>query len=151
MILITVQDNFRELIADQLLKSAAEAVLFECSLPDSPSLLIRITDDEELKTLNLQYRGIDKTTDVLSFLADFEDPDLESRYLGDIVIAYPRAEEQAHKRGHFVEAELQLLVVHGTLHLLGYEHGEKTEKEDMWSIQSRILERLGLEIEVEDK
>ena len=151
MILITVQDNFRELIADQILRSAAEAVLLECGLPDSPSLLIRITDDDELKTLNLQYRGIDRITDVLSFQADFEDPDLESRYLGDVVIAYPRAEEQAQKRGHFVEAELQLLVVHGTLHLLGYDHGNRTEKEEMWSIQSRVLEKLGLEIEVEDK
>jgi len=151
VILITVQDNFRELIADQILKSAAEAVLLECNLPDSPSLLIRITDDEELKTLNLQYRGIDRITDVLSFQADFEDPDLESRYLGDVVIAYPRAEEQAQKRGHFVEAELQLLVVHGTLHLLGYDHGDRTEKEEMWSIQSQILKKLGLDIEVEDK
>lgn len=151
MILITVQDNFRELIADQILKSAAEAVLLECGLPDSPSLLIRITDDEELNTLNLKYRGIDKTTDVLSFPADFEDPDLESRYVGDVVIAFPRAEEQAQKRGHFVEAELQLLVVHGTLHLLGYDHGDKPEKEEMWSIQSRILKKLGLDIEVEDK
>ncbi|MCK5793667.1 MAG: rRNA maturation RNase YbeY [Anaerolineales bacterium] len=150
MILITVQDNFRELIADQILKSAAETVLLECGLPDSPSLLIRITDDEELNTLNLKYRGIDKTTDVLSFPADFEDPDLESRYVGDVVIAFPRAEEQAQKRGHFVEAELQLLVVHGTLHLLGYDHGDKTEKKEMWSIQSRILEKLGLDIEVED-
>ena len=150
MILITVQDNFRELIADQILKSAAETVLLECGLPDSPSLLIKITDDEELNTLNLKYRGIDKTTDVLSFPADFEDPDLESRYVGDVVIAFPRAEEQAQKRGHFVEAELQLLVVHGTLHLLGYDHGDKTEKKEMWSIQSRILEKLGLDIEVED-
>jgi len=150
VILITVQDNFRELIADQILKSAAETVLLECGLPDSPSLLIKITDDEELNTLNLKYRGIDKTTDVLSFPADFEDPDLESRYVGDVVIAFPRAEEQAQKRGHFVEAELQLLVVHGTLHLLGYDHGDKTEKKEMWSIQSRILEKLGLDIEVED-
>ena len=150
MILITVQDNFRELIADQILNSAAEAVLLECDLPDSPSLLIRITDDEELNTLNLKYRGIDKITDVLSFPADFEDPDLESRYVGDVVIAFPRAEEQAQKRGHFVEAEIQLLVVHGTLHLLGYDHGDKTEKEEMWLIQSRILENLGLDIEIED-
>lgn len=151
MILITVLDNFRELIADQILFSAAEAVLLECGLPDSPSLSIRITDDDELKTLNLQYRGIDNSTDVLSFPADFEDPDLGSRYLGDVVIAYPRAEEQAQKRGHIVEAELQLLVVHGTLHLLGYDHGDKTEKEEMWLIQSRILEELGLDIEVEEK
>lgn len=151
MILIIVQENFRELVADQILTSAAEAVLLECEVLDSPSLLVRITDDEELKSLNLQYRGINKTTDVLSFPADFTDPDLESRYLGDIVISYSRAEKQAQKRGHFIEAELQLLVIHGVLHLLGYDHGELKEKEEMWSIQSRILGKLGLDIDVEDK
>jgi probable rRNA maturation factor len=151
VILITVQDNFRELIADQLLSSAAEAVLHGCEVLDSPSLMVRVTDDEELRSLNQQYRGINKTTDVLSFLTDFTDPDLESRYLGDIVISYSRAEEQAQKRGHFPEAELQLLVVHGVLHLLGYDHADLEKKEEMWSIQSRILEKLGLDIEVEDK
>ncbi len=151
MIFITVQDNFRELIADQLLSSAAEAVLHGCEVLDSPSLTVRVTDDEELKSLNQQYRGIDITTDVLSFSTDFIDPDLESRYLGDIVISYSRAEEQAQKRGHFLEAELQLLVVHGVLHLLGFDHADIEKKEEMWSIQSRILETLGLDIEVEDK
>jgi len=151
VILITVQENFRELVSDQILNSAAETVLLECDVLDSPSLLIRITDDEELQSLNLQYRGIDKPTDVLSFPADFTDPDLESRYLGDIVISYFRAEEQAQKRGHFIEAELQLLVVHGLLHLLGYDHGDMMDKEEMWSIQSRILAKLGLDIDIEDK
>lgn len=130
---------------------AAETVLSECDVPDSPSLLIRITDDDELRSLNQQYRGMDKTTDVLSFPADFTDPDLESRYLGDVIISYQRAEHQAQKRGHFVEAELQLLVVHGVLHLLEYDHGDQKEKEEMWSIQSRVLKKLGLDIEVEDK
>jgi len=151
VILIIVKENFRELVADQILTSAAEAVLLECEVLDSPSLLVRITDDDELKSLNLQYRGINKTTDVLSFPADFTDPDLESRYLGDIVISYSRAVEQAQNRGHFIEAELQLLVVHGVLHLLGYDHGDKKVKEEMWSIQSQILEKLGLDIDVEEK
>ena len=151
MILITIHDNFKELVADPILRSAAETTLLECEVLDSPSLLIRITDDEELKALNLNYRGLDITTDVLSFPTDFIDPDLESRYLGDVVISYPKAEKQSQKRGHFVEAELQLLVVHGVLHLLGYDHVEPREKEDMWSIQSRILDKLGLDIEVEDE
>ena len=150
MILITVQEKFRKLIADQIIYSAAEAVLLEAEVPDSPSLLIRITDDEELQELNVSYRGIDKPTDVLSFPADFMDPDLEGRYLGDVVISLSRAEEQAQNRGHKVEAELQLLTVHGVLHLLGYDHGDKKEKEEMWSLQSCILERLGLDIEVEE-
>ena len=151
MILIIVHDDFRELVADHILTSAAEAVLLESEALDSPSLLVRITDDEELKSLNLQYRGINKTTDVLSFPADFTDPDLESRYLGDLVISHTRAEEQAQKRGHNIEAELQLLVVHGVLHLLGYDHADLKEKDEMWSIQSRILDKLGLDIDVEEK
>jgi len=151
VILITVQEKFREKIADQVLYSAAEAALVFDPEADSPSLSIRITDDEEVQTLNLQYRGIDKPTDVLSFPTDFTDPDLESRYLGDVVISWPRADEQAQNRGHETAGEVQLLVVHGILHLLGYDHGEKEDKEEMWSLQSRILEKLGLDIEVEGK
>ena len=150
MILITVQEKFRQLIADQILYSAAEAVLLEVDVPDSPSLSVRITDDEELQSLNLKYRGIDKPTDVLSFPTDFTDPDLEGRYLGDVVISHSRAEEQAQWRGHKIEEELQLLIVHGVLHLLGYDHGDKKEKKELWSLQSSILEKLGLDIEVEE-
>jgi probable rRNA maturation factor len=145
-----MQEKFREFITDHILYSAAEAVLLEAELQDSPSLSVRITDDEELQGLNLEYRGIDKPTDVLSFPTDFTDPDLEGRYLGDVVISYSRAEEQAQRRGHIVEDELQLLVVHGVLHLLDYDHGDKKEKEEMWSLQSCILKKLGLDIEVEE-
>ena len=151
MILITVQEKFRQLIADQILCSAAEAVLLEVDVTDSPSLSVRITDDEELQSLNLKYRGIDKPTDVLSFPTDFTDPDLEGRYLGDVVISHSRAKEQAQRRGHKIEEELQLLVVHGVLHLLGYDHRDKKEKEELWSLQSCILEKLGLDIEVEEE
>jgi len=120
-------------------------------VPDSPSLSVIITDDEEMKKLNQTYRGINKTTDVLSFGGDFTDPDLDSRYLGDVIISYPQAEEQALRRGHDVEAERQLLAAHGVLHLLGYDHDTPTAKEAMWKVQTQILEILGLAIEVEDE
>jgi probable rRNA maturation factor len=151
VILITVQEKFRGLISDQILLAAAETVLLEAEVQDSPSLSVRISDDKELQDLNSQYRGIDKPTDVLSFPTDFTDPDLGGRYLGDVVISYSRAEEQALSRGYSVEAELQLLVVHGVLHLLGHDHGGKKEKKEMWSLQSTILERLGLKIDVEEE
>lgn len=150
MILITVQDKFREEINDQVLTSAAEAALHAADIQDSPSLSIRITDDEEIRSLNDQYRGIDKATDVLSFSADFTDPDIDSRYLGDIVISFMRAEEQAVKRGHHVDEELQLLVVHGILHLLGFDHADPDEKERMWELQGKILSALELDIQIED-
>ncbi len=150
MILISVQEAFRELVADQKLRLAVENTLVLCEVSDSPSMSVRITDDNEIQALNLQYRGFDKPTDVLSFPTDFTDPDLDSRYFGDVVISYPRAEEQSQKRGHPVEAELQLLVVHGVLHLLGNDHAEEKEKELMWALQGKVLERLGLNIQVED-
>ena len=118
---------------------------------DSPSLALIITDDEEMTKLNQTYRGINKTTDVLSFSGDFTDPDLGSRYLGDVIISFPEAEKQALRRGHAVEAELQLLAAHGVLHLLGYDHDTQSTKEAMWHVQTRILEILGLTIKVEDE
>ena len=145
-----MQDKFREEINDQVLTSAAEAALHAADIQDSPSLSIRITDDEEIRSLNDQYRGIDKATDVLSFSADFTNPDIDSRYLGDIVISFMRAEEQAVKRGHHVDEELQLLVVHGILHLLGFDHADPDEKERMWELQGKILSALELDIQIED-
>jgi probable rRNA maturation factor len=150
VIFLDIQEIFQGNFPEPILTSAAEATLLESEVADSPSLLIKITDDQEVQSLNSQFRGMDKTTDVLSFPADFLDPDLDSRYLGDVVISYPRADEQALKRGHTVEAELQLLVVHGILHLVGFDHGDPEEKKIMWTLQSRILSRLGLDIQVEE-
>ncbi|MFL7870595.1 MAG: rRNA maturation RNase YbeY, partial [Anaerolineales bacterium] len=79
------------------------------------------------------------------------DPETARRYLGDILISVPRAEEQARAAGHGLEAEVQLLAVHGTLHLLGYDHAEVEEKARMWKAQAEVLERLGLaEIEIRE-
>jgi probable rRNA maturation factor len=81
---------------------------------------------------------------VLSFPADEADPDTGHRYLGDVVISFVRAVEQAIEGGHTVEAEMQLLVVHGVLHLLGHDHASKGEKERMWVAQAKVLESLGV-------
>ncbi|MCJ7717761.1 MAG: rRNA maturation RNase YbeY [Anaerolineales bacterium] len=151
VISIVVPEKFRQLISDQYLLASVEKTLLVDGAIDSPSLTLKITDDEEMTKLNQQYRGINKTTDVLSFEGDFIDPDLDSRYLGDVIISFPQAEKQAQRRGHAADAELQLLAVHGILHLLGYDHGTRTGKEVMWEIQSRILETLGLDIKVEDE
>jgi probable rRNA maturation factor len=103
-----------------------------------------LADNVRLQELNRNYLGIDAPTDVLSFPASETDPETGARYLGDILISIPRAEEQAQSGGHPLEAELQLLVVHGVLHLLGYDHAETGEKAKMWKAQSEILEALGL-------
>ncbi|HLA08708.1 MAG TPA: rRNA maturation RNase YbeY, partial [Anaerolineales bacterium] len=83
-------------------------------------------------------------TDVLSFPASETDPETGSRYLGDILLSIPRAQEQATAAGHALDSEVQLLVVHGVLHLLGYDHAEAKEKRKMWKAQEEILVQLGL-------
>jgi probable rRNA maturation factor len=103
-----------------------------------------ITDDQHLHQLNKQFRDVDAPTDVLSFPAGHVDPENGTRYLGDILISFPRAESQASAADHSFMEELQLLVVHGILHLLGYDHASEDEKERMWLAQAEILGQLGI-------
>ncbi len=85
-----------------------------------------------------------RPTDVLSFPASETDPETGTSYLGDILVSIPRAEAQAQAAGHPLEAEVQLLVVHGVLHLLGYDHANPEEKSRMWAAQAEVLEGIGL-------
>lgn len=104
-----------------------------------------------LHELNRDYLGVDAPTDVLSFPASESDPETGATYLGDILISIPRAAQQAQAAGHPLEAEVQLLVVHGVLHLLGHDHAEAEEKARMWAGQEKVLERLGLgHIKIQD-
>jgi probable rRNA maturation factor len=115
-------------------------------------LTIVLTDDQHLHELNLEYLGVDSPTDVLSFPSSERDPQTGARYLGDVLISVPRAEIQARSAGHPLESEVQLLVVHGVLHLLGYDHAEPGEKSAMWKLQTEILQALGLgEIQIREE
>ena len=141
MINIDNQQDFRE---SALLERAAR---FTLDLePDSANadMTIVLTDDAQLHELNREYLGVDAPTDVLSFPASETDPETGAQYLGDIVISIPRAMLQAQAGGHPLEAEVQLLVVHGTLHLLGHDHAEVEEKARMWQAQAEVMSRLGL-------
>lgn len=129
-------------IAPEILERAALAVLAHQSIDGD--LTIVLTDDGQLRELNRDYLDIDAPTDVLSFPASETDPETARRYLGDILISVQRAEEQARAAGHPLEAEAQLLTVHGTLHLLGFDHARVAEKNRMWKAQAEVLARLGL-------
>lgn len=145
MIMLEIAEGYQLSVNLHSLEEAAKTALRQQAAPAETDLTIVITDDEQLRELNRQYRHIDAPTDVLSFPADFIDPDNELPYLGDILISYERANTQASAAGHSAEAELQLLVVHGVLHLLGHDHADPEEKTQMWSDQSEILRQLGLE------
>ena len=127
-----------------LLERAANAALEHESRSLDSELSIILTDDARLHELNLNYLGVDAPTDVLSFPAAETDPETGASYIGDILISIPRAQTQAAAAGHSLEAEVQLLVVHGVLHLIGHDHAEAEEKARMWKAQAEILEKLGL-------
>ncbi len=134
-----------------LLKVTALATLKHQGIIEASELTIVISDDETLRDLNRRFRGADRPTDVLSFPNDARGPFAGGaagfhRYLGDIVISRPRAAAQAEAAGGTLTEELQLLIVHGTLHLLGYEHAEPAEKARMWEAQAAILQLLGIDI-----
>lgn len=130
-----------------LLVQAAEETLRQQGAEGESELTILISDDDHLQELNRQFLGIDAPTDVLSFPAgDGEtDPDAGVPYLGDIVISLATAQAQAAAGDHSLASEMQLLVVHGVLHLLGHDHAEEEEKAIMWAAQAEVLQSLGVD------
>jgi probable rRNA maturation factor len=130
---------------EDLLERAANTTLEHQSHSLDSELSVILTNDARLHELNLNYLGVDAPTDVLSFPASETDPETGARYLGDILISMPRAQEQANTAGHPLESEVQLLVVHGVLHLLGHDHAEAEERSRMWKAQAEILASLGLD------
>jgi len=127
------------------LEATARAALWHEGRSGEVALVL--TDDASIQELNRDFLGEDAPTDVLSFSAQeeagpFVTAPEAGAYLGDVIISYPRAVQQAGEQGHAVEQELDLLVVHGILHLLGYDHATEEEKSLMWSRQDTILARL---------
>lgn len=131
---------------ETLLERAAKQTLLHAGGQTEAELTIVLSDDIQIRSLNQQFLGIDAPTDVLSFPGGDTDPDSQILYLGDVIISYPRALAQADSAGHSAEEELQLLVVHGVLHLLGHDHSLNEEKNAMWAIQTQTLQSLGVSI-----
>ena len=105
-----------------------------------------ITDDEEIRRLNKQFRKVDAPTDVLAFWTEDKEtpfvtaPEAQD-YWGDVVISYPTALAQAEEQGHSLEEELTILVIHGVLHLLGYNDEEEEERARMWARQEELASK----------
>lgn len=144
-------------IADKV----AEAVLDQEKCPYESQIELLLTDNEEIRRINQEFRAIDRPTDVLSFpMVDFEkpaeydfleeeddcfDPETGELMLGNIVISKEKVVSQAEEYGHSLKREYAFLIAHSMLHLLGYDHMEEDERAVMEEKQRKVLEKLGIE------
>lgn len=140
-ILVTIGDPFGDAVREAWLLDTARRVLDAEHVPDC-ELGIVITDDETVRRLNRDYAGEDAPTDVLSFSLEegeaFAPPD-KTRRLGEVVISYPTADRQARDAARPVADEVEHLLVHGILHLLGYDHAEPEEERVMRLRETELL------------
>ncbi len=140
---IQVPDHYQPLIDERLIRQAVAATVEHQGLHEENEVVIVITDDDDIRSLNLEFRDIDNPTDVLAFPGTlsqgFVTPEEYSGYLGDVVISYSRAEAQALEAGHPVARELQLLTIHGVLHLMGLDDADEAGWRRMMDIQNEIL------------
>ena len=160
---IQVFDEFEDVVRASWLEDVCRAVQQQDRIHDRKGhVSLVIADDETVRSLNAEYRGIDKTTDVLSFAFDnqgeyhgegdaptewsaddgFVLPPGESAGLGEVIVSYPQAVRQAQQAGHSIERELAHLIVHGILHLMGHDHMDDDEEREMNARERSVAERL---------
>ena len=146
---IQIEEPFDGQVQEDWLRQAAETVLTVESIDYLSELSLLITGDNTIRKLNRVYRKIDQTTDVLAF-AFLEDVEGSSfppspngiAHLGEVIISCPQAMRQADEEKHSLKDELVLLVVHGVLHLLGYDHANLQDERIMRARESDIVARL---------
>ena len=159
-IFVQVFDELEDEVRASWLERVCAAVLESEGVYQQVSLVI--TDDETVRLLNSEYRGLDKTTDVLSFAFDNEGeyygdgdvpsewspdeefvlPPGESAGLGEVIVSYPQAVRQAEEAGHPVQQELAHLITHGILHLMGHDHMNDEDEREMSARERRVMERV---------
>ncbi len=139
MIKLTYMNDINEENFLNLFKKIAKAVTKEEKLLLKKKVLnVWITDNKTVHEYNLKYRNVDRPTDVISFPSDVKGE------LGDIMISYEKAVEQAKEYNHSIEREMGFLFLHGCLHCLGYDHIEKKDEEIMFPLQDKILNMVRL-------
>ena len=142
------------------LRRVVRGALASADLRDAVEVGLLLTGDDRVRRLNRDYRGEDRTTDVLAFALEESEvafprpsdalptlgqvPSDALRALGQVVVSYPQAVRQAAEYGHTVEREVAFLVVHGLLHLLGFDHQRPDDEARMLSKQEAIMTSLGL-------
>jgi probable rRNA maturation factor len=134
----------------KIMLKITQATFKELKIGISFEVSVLITSNQEIKKLNLKYRKLKEPTDVLSF-PSYSKKELKSLKvskqllnLGDIVISHQLAQSQAIEYGHSLKREISFLFIHGLLHLLGYDHMNKNEEKQMFRLQDKILNSLGI-------
>jgi probable rRNA maturation factor len=146
---IFVEEKFRGVVDGGWVKKIVRQVLKAEGVVPPYEVSLVFTDSETVKQLNRDYRGVDEPTDVLAFSmlpqkgtdSSFPLPPDGFTRLGEVIISYPQAVAQAKEQGHSPERELALLIIHGILHLLGYDHEEPEEESKMRERERELLER----------
>ena len=125
-------------------------------LPENAEMSVTLMDSEHIHEINKKYRGVDKPTGVISFAIEEDDPDEVPiilpedeefdipKNIGDIMVSMDKVKEQAEYLGHSEDRELGFLVVHGFLHLNGYDHMKEEDEKEMFGLQREILDSYGL-------
>jgi probable rRNA maturation factor len=152
---VLVEDGLEIDLDSAWMQSVIEKTLLSENVPNTVELSLVITGQERIQELNREYRGLDKPTDVLSFALAEQKEDAEPEpfigppdgimHLGEVIISYPQAIIQAAENGHSLKREMAVLIVHGVLHIMGYDH----EKEEMEPAMKAREQELLAEIEKE--
>ncbi len=146
---IHVEDEFRASVDRNWVRKITRQVLRDEGVPSPYEASLVFTDSETVQRLNRDYRDLDEPTDVLAFYmlpqkgadSSFALPPDGVTRLGEVIISYPQAVAQAREQGHSPERELALLIIHGILHLLGYDHEEPEAEHKMRERERALLER----------
>jgi probable rRNA maturation factor len=146
---IRVEEEFRGMMDGGWVKKIVRQVLKAEGVAPPYEVSLVFTDSETVQQLNRDYRGVDEPTDVLAFYmlpqkefdCPFALPPDGVTHLGEVIISYPQAVTQAKKQGHPLQRELVVLVIHGILHLLGYNHEESGEGKKMREREKELLEK----------
>lgn len=145
---IQIEDPFVSLVDKDWLGKIVETTLSAAGVGELVDIGLVIASDETVQNLNRSYRGVDASTDVLAFalsqpssdeVEHFAMPPDKILHLGEVIVSYHQAERQAEEQHHPIERELALLVVHGVLHLLGYDHGKPEAEQSMRAMEAEIL------------
>lgn len=136
---INIEKDYRNRVNQHQLQFSANAVL-DYSNENNIEFTISIVGEEKIRELNRNYRSIDSETDVLSFSADEINPETGKTIIGDVIISFPMAEKQSKALDQQICDELNLLTIHGVLHLLGYDHQTKEGEKHMFALQANLMQ-----------